>query len=95
VSERDPRDVIRIEELERENAALREELARVRGELKELTRIVEELQKRARKDKRQAHLFRRESEKKDKKQAAYYICAMTLGKLAFLLKQKVERKSTT
>jgi hypothetical protein len=69
VSERDPRDVIRIEELERENAALREELARVRGELKELTRIVEELQKRARKDKRQAHLFGRESEKKDKKKA--------------------------
>jgi transposase len=69
VSERDPRDVIRIEELERENTALREELARVRGDLKELTRIVEELQKRARKDKRQAHLFRRESEKKDKKQA--------------------------
>ena len=66
MSERDPRD-IRIDELERENAALREELARVRGQLKELTRIVEELQKRARKDKRQAHPFGRESEKKNKK----------------------------
>lgn len=59
MSERDPRD-IRIEQLERENAALREQL-------KELTRIVEELRSRLRKDKRQAHPFGRDSETKEKK----------------------------
>ncbi len=64
MSERDPRDVVvpRIEELERENAALREQV-------KELTKLVEELRGRARKDKRQAHPFGRDSEKKEKKKA--------------------------
>lgn len=66
MSERDPRDV-RIEELERENTALREEVASLRDQLKELTRIVEQLRSRARKDKRQAHPFGRESQKKEKK----------------------------
>ena len=68
MSERDPRDE-RIEQLERENAVLREENARLHGELKELKRIVEELQQRARRGKRQAHPFGRDGEKKDKRRA--------------------------
>jgi hypothetical protein len=68
VSEREPRDV-RIEQLERENAALREENAALRNELKELRRIIEQLQERARRGKRQAHPFGRDGEKKDKNRA--------------------------
>lgn len=57
---RDPRDVERIEQLERENAELKKRVA-------ELERVVEELLKRQRKEKRQAHPFARDTEKVDKK----------------------------
>jgi len=62
VADRDPRDVERIEQLERENAELRTQVA-------ELRRIVEELKSRPRKDKKQAHPFGRDKEKKSKKKA--------------------------
>lgn len=55
--ERDPRD-IRIEQLERE-------LAEARREIADLKRIVEELLKRQRKGKRQAHPFGRDEGKKE------------------------------
>lgn len=61
MAERDPRDE-RIEQLERENAELRAQLA-------ELKRIVDELKSRSRKDKKQAHPFGSDKEKKDKKKA--------------------------
>lgn len=62
MADRDPRDVERIEQLERENAELRTQVA-------ELRRIVEELKSRPRKDKKQAHPFGRDKEKKSKKKA--------------------------
>ena len=61
MAERDPRDE-RIEQLERENAEFRAQIA-------ELKRIVEELKSRPRKDKKQAHPFGGEKEKKNKKKA--------------------------
>ena len=62
MADRDPRDVERIEQLERENAELR-------GQIAELRRIVEELKRRARKDKKQAHPFGRDKEQLNKKKA--------------------------
>lgn len=62
--ERDPRDIERIAELERE-------LTEARREIADLKRVVEELLKRQRKGKRQANQFAREKGKKegDKKKA--------------------------
>ena len=59
--ERDPRDVL----IEQQKA----EIAELRQQVTELSRIVEELKSRPRKDKKQAHPFGRDNEKKNKTKA--------------------------